>query len=65
MTWKLTEWAKTRSGVFGVPWRDLSDDEFAAVEARYPEIRERGYFEKVPAAPAAPVMPQRQGRGKR
>lgn len=49
MTWKLTEWAETRTPLTGVPWRDLTDEEFAAAEALFPEgaLREQGYFVKV------------------
>lgn len=52
MTWKLTDYGKTRVPLMGVEWRDLSDEEFAAAEARHPELRERGYFEQAwePAA---------------
>lgn len=48
MTWKLTAFGKTRSPLTGVPWRDLSDEEFVAAEALFPEgvLRDRGYFEK-------------------
>jgi hypothetical protein len=48
MTWKLTPWGKTRSGVTGIPWRDLSDEEFAAAEAMFEpgELLAHGYFEK-------------------
>jgi hypothetical protein len=45
MTWKLTAWAKTRAGVTGIEWRDLTDEEFDALEAEHPELRQRGYFE--------------------
>ena len=45
--WKLTQFGRTRSPLSGVPWRDLSDEEFAAVEAAHPTIRDRGYFEEV------------------
>jgi hypothetical protein len=50
MTWKLTPWGKTRSGVTGIPWRDLSDEEFAAAEAMFEpgELLAHGYFEKEP-----------------
>jgi len=44
--WKLTSWAKTRSPLSGIPWRDLTDEEFEAAEAQFPEglLREAGYF---------------------
>lgn len=46
--WILTAWGKTRSGIIGVPWRDLTDEEFAAAEALFApgELRSRGYFER-------------------
>lgn len=49
MTWKLTTYGKTRAGVPGVPWRDLSDEEFAAAEALFAPgvLRAREYFEHV------------------
>ncbi len=49
MTWKLTTYGKTRAGVPGVPWRDLSDEEFAAAEALFEPgvLRSREYFEHV------------------
>ncbi len=48
MAWKLTSWGATRMPLTGVPWRDLSDAEFAVAEERYPELRARGYFEEAP-----------------
>lgn len=53
MTWKLTTYGKTRAGVPGVPWRDLSDEEFAAAEALFAPgvLRAREYFEHVPDEP--------------
>ncbi len=52
MTWKLTDWAKTRAGVTGIEWRDYTDEEFEALEAEHPELRQRGYFEHEAAEPA-------------
>lgn len=52
--WKLTEWGASRYGLPGVPWRDLTDEEFAAAEALHPEIRERGYFEETDDLPVEP-----------
>lgn len=46
MTWRLTAFGETRLALPGVPWRDLSDEEFAAACERYPELEERGYFER-------------------
>lgn len=62
MTWRLTEWAKTRSPLNGVPWRDLSDEEFAAAESRFPKgvLREQGYFEE--GASDEPATRQRSRR---
>ena len=48
MTWTLTRWAKTRRPLAGVPWRDLTDEEFASAEVRYPSLRAQGYFEQAP-----------------
>lgn len=45
--WKLTEWAKTRAGVTGVPWRDLSDEEFEGVAAQFEQGALLPYFEHV------------------
>lgn len=47
MTWNLTAWGRSRLPLTGVPWRELTDEEFAAAEILYPEIQERGYFERV------------------
>lgn len=44
--WKLTEWGKSRLGLPGVPWRDLTDSEYAEARVLYPGIDERGYFER-------------------
>ena len=46
MAWKLSAWGMTRMPLTGIPWRDLTDEEFAAAEERYPELRGRGYFEE-------------------
>jgi len=50
MTWKLTTYGKTCLGVPGVPWRDLTDEEFAEAEALFEPgvLRAREYFEHVP-----------------
>lgn len=57
--WKLTDWGQTRMPLTGIPWRDLSDEEFVEAEARYPELRERGYFEQVVTEPPAPALSRR------
>lgn len=46
MTYKLTAYAKTRKNLPGVPWRDLSDEEYAAAVEANPGMEEQGYFEK-------------------
>ena len=51
MSWKLTAYGATRLPLTGVPWRDMTDEEFAAAEARYPELRDRGYFAHEEATP--------------
>ena len=56
MTWKLTDYGKTRVPLMGVEWRDLSDAEFAAAETRHPELRERGYFEQAAEAATNPEI---------
>ena len=74
MAWKLSAWGQTRMPLTGIPWRDLTDEEFAAAEARYPELRDRGYFERVGEevfedtsgipAPDRPVDRGRRGGGR-
>lgn len=55
MTWKLTEWGKTRMPLPGIPWRDMTDEEFATACAEMPGLEERGYFED--AAGTLPARP--------
>jgi len=50
MSWTLTQWGRSRSGVSGVPWRTLTDDEYAAACELYPELPDRGYFTREPEA---------------
>ncbi len=52
MSWTLTAWAQTRQGLAGIPWRDLTDDEYAAALRLYPELGDRGYFEPAGEAEA-------------
>lgn len=59
MTWKLTAWGQTRMPLPGVPWGDMTDEEFATAAERYPELAERGYFEHDDEAPERPA---RRGR---
>jgi hypothetical protein len=52
MSYQLTAFAKTREPLNRVPWRDLSDEEFAVANALYDGLlEERGYFE--PEAPTS------------
>lgn len=46
MSYRLTSYGKTRLGLPGIPWRDMSDEEFAAAVARHPGIEDKGYFVK-------------------
>ncbi|MCC6959455.1 MAG: hypothetical protein IT301_06370 [Dehalococcoidia bacterium] len=55
MTWRLTEWAKTRMPLPGIPWRDMTDEEFAEARSRVPELEERGYFAFIPDPGTGPV----------
>lgn len=55
MTWKLTEWGKTRMPLPGIPWRDMTDEEFATACASTPGLEERGYFEDVREPSPAPT----------
>ena len=58
MTWKLTAWGKTRAGVTGVPWRDLSDAEYEQVAGKFPAGALEVYFEKEPIALAEELVPE-------
>ena len=53
--WNLTPFGKTRLPLSGVPWRDLTDEEMSAAEARHPGIGERGYFAKAQPQPETPA----------
>lgn len=44
--YRLTEWGQSRLPLPYVPWRDMSDEEFA--QHGRPLLVERGYFEHVP-----------------
>lgn len=46
----LTAFGKTRMPLAGVPWRDLSDREFADARRKHPGIEDQGYFEHLTAA---------------
>lgn len=37
MTWKLTDEAKDKDPIPGVPWRDMTEDEFREVAKAYAE----------------------------
>lgn len=45
--YKLTPYGKSRRGLPGVNWRDLTDEEYAAALAANPGMDQRGYFEHV------------------
>lgn len=47
MTWRLTRYATTRRSLPGVPWRDLTDEEYESALAANPGMDQRGYFEPV------------------
>lgn len=59
MTWKLTEWGKTRMPLPGIPWRDMTDEEFATACADNPGLEKRGYFDdaREPEPRAAAAAP--------
>lgn len=48
--WILTPFGKTRLALTGVPWRDLTDAEYAAAKRRHPGIEDQGYFSHLTAA---------------
>ena len=64
MTWKLTPWGKTRFPLAGIPWRDMTDEEFAQATAQVPELEERGYFAREVEQPK-PARAPRPARRKR
>jgi hypothetical protein len=51
MTYRLTAFGKTRLPLPGVPWRDLTVEEFGAAKARHPGIENQGYFEQAEDEP--------------
>jgi hypothetical protein len=56
MTWKPTEWAKTRDPLPGLPWEPMTDAAYAEACERRPGLADRGYFVRfdegeVPIAP--------------
>jgi hypothetical protein len=66
---KLNAFGRTRAGVTGVPWRDLTDEEFAHYTETVGDLSP--YFEDEPAiepeaepAPPAPFAPRRTRRMK-
>lgn len=60
--YKLTPYGQTRKGLRGVPWRDLSDEEYAAAVARHPGMQDHGYFEQAPEPPSIEETPLTRGR---
>lgn len=45
VTYKLTPYARSRRPLPGVPWRDLTSEEYDAALAANPGMDQRGYFE--------------------
>jgi hypothetical protein len=45
--YKLTRFGQSRLALSGVPWRDLSDEEYAKAVEKHPGMEEHGYFVKV------------------
>lgn len=56
MTWKLNSFGKTRSGVTGVPWRELSDEEYERYTAEVGDLS--AYFEAEGPKPGLPGGPE-------
>lgn len=52
MSYRLTEWGASRVPLPHVPWRDMTDEEFAA--HGWPSLVANGYFEHEPDAPEIP-----------
>lgn len=50
MTYQLTDFGKTRIGLPGVPWRDLTDAEYREARELHPGMEDQGYFVHVSAA---------------
>lgn len=59
MTYKLTDWGKTREALVGVRWEgELTDHEFHEANKLHGGLLvERGYFEKVEPAPEPAPTP--------
>lgn len=59
MAWRLTAKGLRVEPIAGIPWRELSDEEFEAAEAemdaRFPDqpggLQRSGFFEKVALSP--------------
>jgi len=45
--YKLTRFGQSRLALSGVPWRDLTDEEFAKALEKHPGMEEHGYFVQV------------------
>lgn len=59
--YRLTPYGKTRRALAGVPWRDLTPEEFEAAKALHPGIENGGYFVAVePQAEAEDERPSRK-----
>lgn len=61
MSYKLTAFGRSRLALSRVPWRDLSDEEFAAAVARHPGMEEHGYFVKEEPVEEAPTRRRSHG----
>lgn len=54
MSWNLTEKGKSVEGIPGIPWRDLTDEEFKAAESfmdsQFPDqkgaLKKSGFFQQ-------------------
>jgi hypothetical protein len=59
--YRLTHFGKTRRGIPGVPWRDLSDAEYRAAVKANPGMEDQGYFVKVEEEKPE-AKPEKKGR---
>lgn len=64
MTWHLTDYAKTRTPIPGVPWRDLSDEEFAQLDVDG-VFEARGYWTRAEETVIEEPSPPPKARRKR
>lgn len=60
VTYKLTSFGKAHQALPGVPWRDLTAEEYEAAVARHPGMEDHGYFARVEdAEEETPAKPRR------